>query len=566
MPVLELNQLEMEFLLINDFDLHISVEEIQETGDLLLRNALKYPLKITVNPTNDLKISKSNYKQNPSSQKQQSQSKSQSQTQPQKDVPVPPRIHFNEAEESNRRISLQVQSQNNNNHYNIQFNNSPVPLQPKRATSYDEYNKEFIESTAAAIDAFDGEPLPNFTTLNNVTSMNNHCSPAPNVYTLTRTTSKNAAAKIRNSMMSNNNNNNNPALKYNANNGSRQNSNYSNSGYSYNTPQSSQPPQQQNHPMRRTPPPIPQSQSPHAVLMDSQYSMYEDQQKQQQRYNESKMNNSGQRITSQNYYVSPELSEGMPIQNNMMNNGPNNYNTGDMKNNVNRLSISNNQMGYNANMPVYDQHMRSRSNSSLNAPPNMLHKVNSNNNINGIPHSANDYLYNKPLPQQSQQISGPPQPMAPLYNNSPNTRNNNNNNNNNNRMSVNNVVPTPYSDSPLDAPPRLTKFFGYKPNEIISPIRIADEQDMQKIDDMPNNFYLSPLNSQVANSPLIQSFTNLHIGSTPASSSNTQLRSYNSTSSINTPNGNIDPSANIPPIPPINTNPNNVSLSVSHLY
>lgn len=42
LPVAELNNLELEFLHLNDFDLYISVEELQEYGDQLLKHWYKH--------------------------------------------------------------------------------------------------------------------------------------------------------------------------------------------------------------------------------------------------------------------------------------------------------------------------------------------------------------------------------------------------------------------------------------------------------------------------------------------------------------------------------------------
>ncbi|KAG4099411.1 hypothetical protein H8356DRAFT_1667115 [Neocallimastix lanati (nom. inval.)] len=111
----------------------------------------------------------------------------------------------------------------------------------------------------------------------------------------------------------------------------------------------------------------------------------------------------------------------------------------------------------------------------------------------------------------------------------------------NNRLSMNNTINGSNSqfDSPLDAPPRLTKLFGYMPSEIVSPIKINDDyqQDLQKMEDVTNNFYLSPLNSQSTRSPTItQSFSNLHINTNVSSAGNTPLRSYTN-SAGSTPNG-----------------------------
>ncbi|KAI9032231.1 cyclin-domain-containing protein [Hyaloraphidium curvatum] len=39
LPVMELNQLELEFLIFNDFNLHVTIEELQRMGDALLRHA-----------------------------------------------------------------------------------------------------------------------------------------------------------------------------------------------------------------------------------------------------------------------------------------------------------------------------------------------------------------------------------------------------------------------------------------------------------------------------------------------------------------------------------------------
>jgi hypothetical protein len=44
LPINELNSLEMEFLMLNNYDLHVSVEELQYTGDCLLNNTLPEPV------------------------------------------------------------------------------------------------------------------------------------------------------------------------------------------------------------------------------------------------------------------------------------------------------------------------------------------------------------------------------------------------------------------------------------------------------------------------------------------------------------------------------------------
>jgi len=576
LPVLELNQLEIEFLLINDFDLHISVEEIQETGDLLLNHKLKYPLKINANPTNDVKMLKHTSKLNQSSQQKQQQ----------KEVPVPPRVTLNEAEETGRRHSRQqsqpiTSNRTSNAHlqYNIQFTNSVGP-QAKRSSSYDEYNRDMIDSAAATIDSFDNEPIQKFATLNTAT-INNHRSPIPNVYTLQRTTSKTASAKLRNSLImsmnsniplsSTNNINNNSTVSQHTSNYnvptvndnsmmSNQNTSYR---YSYQSQasmsqpqqhQSQQPSQssqqilQQSHyQMYQTPQAMPQQHPPQAVLMDSQYNayMYEQQQQQQQQQQQNEM--------MKKYNEVYRMSQNQPSKSQMTENSqymmykPNNnmsYSTGDLYNQKrasnNNFANSNLMVNPNNGNPtmngVYQHPLKSKSSSSLNTnndwhnkelpPIKIQNKQNSSSNINN-PHSANDILY--------QQISNQSKPLPQAYTNSPikvNTINN--------RLSVNNSLNNSGQfDSPLDAPPRLTKFFGYMPSEVISPIKIADDyqQDLQKMEDMTSNFYLTPLNSQSTHSPNItQSFSNLHINSNNSSNANTPLRSYNN-SAASTPNG-----------------------------
>jgi len=149
----------------------------------------------------------------------------------------------------------------------------------------------------------------------------------------------------------------------------------------------------------------------------------------------------------------------------------------------------------------------------------------------------------------------------PMYTNSP-IKVNTNPIISNNRLSVNNSLNNSGQfDSPLDAPPRLTKFFGYMPSEVVSPIKIADDfqQDLQKMEDMTNNFYLSPLNPSYSPS-ITQSFSNLHINTNVNSGASTPHRSYNSAAS--TPNGQnvvnnipsahlnsaVDPSVSISPL------------------
>lgn len=46
LPITELNCLEMDFLMLNNYDLHVSVEELQYTGDCLLNNTLPDPVII----------------------------------------------------------------------------------------------------------------------------------------------------------------------------------------------------------------------------------------------------------------------------------------------------------------------------------------------------------------------------------------------------------------------------------------------------------------------------------------------------------------------------------------
>jgi len=603
LPVIELNQLEIEFLLINDFDLHISVEEIQETGDLLISHALKYPLHVGVKPQNEAKkIHKHN-----------------SQKLPQKDIPVPPRVQLNEAEESNRRISMQPQSavstvSSNNgrtgHNYNIQFTNSP---QPKHATSsYDEYNRD-IESTAAAIDSFDGEPLPKFTTLSSV-SKNGHRSPIPNVYTLARTTSKSASAKLRNSMImsmnsniplssnnnsiSNNNSNNSTVSSYSTINDNvsmmSQNSGYNNRySYQQHPQQQQQPPQQiLQHNIYQTPPTIQQNPPPNGILMDSQYTMYEAQQKSQElmkKYNDNlRMNanmGNGQgngmmykqlpaTLPPKTFYTSPESTEPIPLNNSMMS-GAGSYSTSELYNNK-RMSTHSYTAAANNKMSVYKHPAKSKSSSSLNVvnndwhnkelpPINVTHKTGSSSNLralcNGNPHSANEVIY------QQQMQGQPPKAVPPMYNNSPINMNGvPPQDKRSSRLSVNHAGSQFSIDSPMDAPPRLTKFFGYMPNEVISPIKITEDfqQDLQKMEDMTNAFYLSPLNPNSSPS-ITHSFSNLHINSNASSASNTPLRSYNSISNVSTPNGPsnsmMDPGASISPLV---AKTSNLSLSVSY--
>jgi len=665
LPVLELNQLEIEFLLINDFDLHISVEEIQETGDLLINHKLKYPLKVNVNPTNDLKLLKHSSKISQSSQQQ-------------KDIPVPPRVTSNETEESGRRHSRQ-QSQpitsnrisNNHLQYNMQLSNS------KRANSYDDYNRDMIDTTAAAIDSFDGEPIQKFTSMNSTSTVNDHRSPIPNVYTLQRTTSKSASAKLRNSLiMSMNSNiplsstNNNPnnsvshsVSQYNnvstINENSVMPSQNANYRYSYQSQvsmtqpkhqpqhqsqqyqsqhqsqqyqsqpppqqyqsqpppqqyQSQQPPQQQvpqqilqqNHyPLYQTPSAMPQP-PPQTVLMDSKYNnyMYEQQQQQQQnemmkKYNEvlrmsTSSINKPQMVDNNQYMMYKSNGSGMS------------YSTNDLYNpkRASNSSYTSSNLMVNANNGnpsinnVYKQPLKSKSSSSINVvndwhnkelPPikvqnkpntntnsnsngniNSINNTNNNNNNNidnNLPHHTNEILY--------QQVPSPQNPVPPMYTNSP-IKVNTNPIISNNRLSVSNSLNgSGQFDSPLDAPPRLTKFFGYMPSEVVSPIKIADDyqQDLQKMEDMTNNFYLSPLNPSYSPS-ITQSFSNLHINTNVNSGASTPHRSYNSA----TPNGQnvalnnvnnipsahlnsaVDPSVSISPLA------NKVSsLSLSSIY
>ncbi|OUM62201.1 hypothetical protein PIROE2DRAFT_67492 [Piromyces sp. E2] len=134
------------------------------------------------------------------------------------------------------------------------------------------------------------------------------------------------------------------------------------------------------------------------------------------------------------------------------------------------------------------------------------------------------------------------------------------------RISMNHTGSQYSIESPLEAPPRLTKFFGYMPNEVISPIKITDDyqQDLQKMEDMANNFYLSPLNPNASPS-MTYSFSNLHISSNASSASNTPLRSYNSMSNVSTPNGPsnsmMDQGSSISPLA---AKASNLSLSVSY--
>ena len=635
--MLELNQLEIEFLLINDFDLHISVEEIQETGDLLLNHKLKYPLKVNVNPTNDMKLLKHSSKISQSSQQKQ-----------QKDIPVPPRVTLNEKEESGRRHSRQ-QSQpitsnrisNNHLQYNMQLSNS------KRANSYDDYNRDMIDSTAAAIDSFDGEPIQKFTSMKSASSVNSHRSPIPNVYTLQRTTSKSASAKLRNSLImsmnsniplsSTNNNPNNNVSQYSNVSTINENTMMPNQNasyrYSYQSQVSMNQPQhqpqqqipqqipqqvpqqvpqqilQQNHyPLYQTPSAMPQP-PPQTVLMDSQYNnyVYEQQQQQQQnemmkKYNEIlrmntssinkpqmvdnnqymmyKSNGSGMSYSTSDLYNPKRASNGSYTSNNLMVNSSNNANT----------SINN----------VYNQPLKSKSSSSINVvndwhnkelPPikvqnkpnlNSNSNSNSNGNINSTNNTINNNINNidNNLSHHTneilcQQVPSPQNPVPPMYTNSPIKVNSNppmytnspikvNTNPiiSNNRLSVNNSLNNSGQfDSPLDAPPRLTKFFGYMPSEVVSPIKIADDfqQDLQKMEDMTNNFYLSPLNPSYSPS-ITQSFSNLHINTNVNSGASTPHRSYNSAAS--TPNGQnvvnnipsahlnsaVDPSVSISPL------------------
>ncbi|ORX42967.1 cyclin-domain-containing protein, partial [Piromyces finnis] len=633
LPVIELNQLEVEFLLINDFDLHISVEEIQETGDLLLSHALKYPIQVGVKSQNEIKpTSNTSQNQNSLTQKQT----------PPKEVPIPPRVQLNESEESNRRISVQskplstVNLNNNqrpNLNYNIQFSNSP---KPKHSSSYDEYNRDLLESTAVAIDSFDGEPIPKFTTLSSI-SKNNHRSPIPNVYTLARTTSKSASAKLRNSMImsmnsniplssSNNNNNNNNSNNHSNNNSNTTTPNFNgmnenvsvvtqnlryNNRYSFQPPQSQQsytqpplqPPQQQSQQMLQ--PNLyqslpPQTQSPNGILMDSQYSMYEAQQKSSEmmkKYESLRMSSTNQgnsmiytqipvSVPPKTYFTSPESTEAIPHQNSMIS-GVGSYSTSELYNSK-RTSTGSHSFNGNNTMQVYKQPSKSKSSSSLNIinndwhnkelPPinNMTHRNDNPRTLSNVNLHNTDILYQQQQQQQQQQsmqIPPPPPPKAvpPMYSNSPIKMNNGGGSSNpqdkrSSRMSMNFAGSQFSVESPMDAPPRLSKFFGYMPNEIISPIKITDDyqQDIQKMEDMTNNFYLSPLNPH--SSPSINPpFQNYHMNSNPSSSSNTPHRSYNnSLSNVASPNSNPnmkDPGVSISSLA---AKTSNLSLSVSY--
>jgi len=495
-------------------------------------------------------------------------------------------------------------------HYNIQFTNSP---QPKHASAYDEYNRDMVDSAAAVIDSFDGEPIPKFTTLSSV-SKNSHRSPIPNVYTLARTTSKSASAKLRNSMImsmnsniplssSNNNNNNNNSNRNNSTSSNfstisenvpmvSQNPNYNNR-YSYQQHPQQQPPQQPpqqqilQHNVYQTPQSMSQNQPPNGILMDSQYTMYEAQQKSQElmkKYNENlRMNTNvggnGQgngmmynqipsSLPPKTYYTSPESTEPIPLTNSMMS-GAGSYSTGDLYNSK-RMSTHSYTVAANNKMSVYKHPAKSKSSSSLNVvndwhnkelpPINISHKTGSSGNLralsNSNPHSANDILY------QQQMQGPPPKAMPPMYNNSPISMNGHPQDKRSSRQSMNHSGSQFSVDSPMDAPPRLTKFFGYMPNEVISPIKITDDyqQDLQKMEDMTNNFYLSPLNPNSSPS-ITHSFSNLHINSNASSASNTPLRSYNSLSSVSTPNGQMEQGTSISPLA---SKASNISLSVSY--
>ena len=555
---------------------------------------------------------------------------------------------LNEAEESGRRQSKQpslpiTNTKTNNNHvqYNIQFNNSSG-TQTKHITSYDDYNRDIIDSTAAAIDSFDNEPIQKYTGLSTISPTGDNHSSAPNVYSYKRTSSKSASAKIRNSLImsmnsniplsSTNNNNNQHGVTSVNENSMMTNPNVS-YRYSYQSqvsmpqpqPQSQQSqtsqPQQilpQNHyTMYQTPSTMPQPpppQPPQAVLMDTQYNsyMFEQQQHQHQqneimkKYNEAYLMNSNapnkSQISDNNQYMiyksnGSGISYGTSELYNQKRASNNSYNS-------NNLMINTNTNPNNGNPTIntlYKQPLHNKCNSSINLvndwhnkelPPLKIptkpnsgdshHIIDNNNNS----HSANEVLYQhqQQYQYQQQQLPSPPNPVSSIYTNSP-IKINTNPMTSNNRLSMNNTINGSNSqfDSPLDAPPRLTKLFGYMPSEIVSPIKINDDyqQDLQKMEDVTNNFYLSPLNSQSTRSPTItQSFSNLHINTNVSSAGNTPLRSYTN-SAGSTPNGSavvlnnississghlsaaMDPSVSISPLA---NKASNLSLSVSFFF
>jgi len=557
-------------------------------------------------------------------------------------------VTLNEAEESGRRQSKQpslpiTNTKTNNNHvqYNIQFNNSSG-TQTKHITSYDDYNRDIIDSTAAAIDSFDNEPIQKYTGLSTISPTGDNHSSAPNVYSYKRTSSKSASAKIRNSLImsmnsniplsSTNNNNNQHGVTSVNENSMMTNPNVS-YRYSYQSqvsmpqpqPQSQQSqtsqPQQilpQNHyTMYQTPSTMPQPpppQPPQAVLMDTQYNsyMFEQQQHQHQqneimkKYNEAYLMNSNapnkSQISDNNQYMiyksnGSGISYGTSELYNQKRASNNSYNS-------NNLMINTNTNPNNGNPTIntlYKQPLHNKSNSSINLvndwhnkelPPLKIptkpnsgdshHIIDNNNNS----HSANEVLYQhqQQYQYQQQQLPSPPNPVSSIYTNSP-IKINTNPMTSNNRLSMNNTINGSNSqfDSPLDAPPRLTKLFGYMPSEIVSPIKINDDyqQDLQKMEDVTNNFYLSPLNSQSTRSPTItQSFSNLHINTNVSSAGNTPLRSYTN-SAGSTPNGSavvlnnississghlsaaMDPSVSISPLA---NKASNLSLSVSFFF
>jgi len=557
-------------------------------------------------------------------------------------------VTLNEAEESGRRQSKQpslpiTNTKTNNNHvqYNIQFNNSSG-TQTKHITSYDDYNRDIIDSTAAAIDSFDNEPIQKYTGLSTISPTGDNHSSAPNVYSYKRTSSKSASAKIRNSLImsmnsniplsSTNNNNNQHGVTSVNENSMMTNPNVS-YRYSYQSqvsmpqpqPQSQQSqtsqPQQilpQNHyTMYQTPSTMPQPpppQPPQAVLMDTQYNsyMFEQQQHQHQqneimkKYNEAYLMNSNapnkSQISDNNQYMiyksnGSGISYGTSELYNQKRASNNSYNS-------NNLMINTNTNPNNGNPTIntlYKQPLHNKCNSSINLvndwhnkelPPLKIptkpnsgdshHIIDNNNNS----HSANEVLYQhqQQYQYQQQQLPSPPNPVSSIYTNSP-IKINTNPMTSNNRLSMNNTINGSNSqfDSPLDAPPRLTKLFGYMPSEIVSPIKINDDyqQDLQKMEDVTNNFYLSPLNSQSTRSPTItQSFSNLHINTNVSSAGNTPLRSYTN-SAGSTPNGSavvlnnississghlsaaMDPSVSISPLA---NKASNLSLSVSFFF
>ncbi|SAM02574.1 hypothetical protein [Absidia glauca] len=50
LPLLELNQLELEFLFLCEFQLHVPLEDLQEYGNQLLNHAMNHPLDLVISP------------------------------------------------------------------------------------------------------------------------------------------------------------------------------------------------------------------------------------------------------------------------------------------------------------------------------------------------------------------------------------------------------------------------------------------------------------------------------------------------------------------------------------